>query len=393
MKRWEKVLGWIIVWRLGILAIAWLATFYLPLKPAFTPQTSIFGQAVTYFSWIWGNFDGMIFMLIGRYGYSAEQLPFFPLLPILIRLFSRIFSLPEVHAGLVVSAGAFLLAQWVIFKLLQLDHQEKLYWLFLAVMLLFPTSAFYTAIYADSSFLLLASLTLLMSRQRRFLLASVFGALATLARLNGLALLFVIGAEYLHSIDTRLEQKWNIPVFFRALWEGLSPKLILKRRVFWALLIPLAFLGYLFYIQSMFGDWHLFFSGVEVWHRNKLTFPLQTFWRYFKILFIHPRFTITYVVALLEAFMTGIYLLALVWSWGKIRLSYWLMIFLHLLIPTLTGTLQGMPRYGLHLYPLFLIFTLFIAKQPRWVRVLWLGVSAALLVFFVTFYTRGYFVS
>jgi hypothetical protein len=393
VKRWEKALGWIISWRLGLLAIAWSATLYLPFVREFTPQVSIFGQRTTYFSWIWGNFDGMVFMLIARSGYSAEQLPFFPLMPILIRFFSRVFLLSEVHAGLLVSAIAFLLAQPVIFRLLKLDRQEKLYGLLLGIMLLFPTSAFYSAIYADSLFLLLACATLLLARKRKFFLASLFGAFAALARLNGLALFFVVGAEYLLSIEPKLETKWNIPLFFKTLWRGLSFRSILKYKVFWLLLIPLAFLGYLAYIEKAFGDWSLFFSGVEVWHRNKLTFPLQTFWRYFKILFIHPRFTITYVVAILEAGMTGLYLLALAWSWGKIRISYWLMIFLHLLIPTMTGTLQGMPRYGLHLYPLFLIYALFLSKQPKWVRGVWFGVSFVLLVFFVTFYTRGYFVS
>lgn len=392
MKLWQKAVGWIVLWRLGLLALAGLAARYIAFVPDFTAQLTL-GRLQPYLVWVWGNFDGMIFMLIAGSGYSAEQLPFFPLLPLLIALVESITTLPATYSGLLISALAFLLAQVAIFRLLKLDKQAKNYWLFLAIMLLFPTAHFYTAVYADSLFLALASGALLLARQRRWFLASLCGALAALARLNGLALFFVIGAEYLLSLEPKLAGAWDIPLFLRTLLAGLHPRLIVKRRIFWALLVPAAFLGYLAYIQLQFGDWRLFFTGVEVWHRDKLTFPLQTFWRYFKILFIQPRFTFVYLVALLEAAATGLYILALAWSWGRIRLSYWLMVFLHLLIPTMTGTLQGMPRYGLHLYPLFLIFMLWLKDKPKWVQLAWFAVSLALLAFYVSFYTRGYFVA
>lgn len=389
---WQKVVGLIAVWRLLFIALAAVATKFVPFVFAFTPKLS-FGVGRPYLAWIWGNFDGMVFMLIAQSGYTAEQLPFFPLLPALIAVPSTIFGLNQLWSGLIVTTLAFLTAQYFLYRLLKLDKLVVHYWLFLLVLLLFPTSVFYASIYADGLFLSLASATLLYSRQRKWLLASVFGALAALARLNGIALITVIGVEYLLSLEPKLEKKWDFRLIWSTLLRALKVRKLWESGVLWSLLIPAAFLGYLAYIQLAFGDWYLFFSGVEVWHRNKLTFPLQTFWRYFKILVLYPNLTFTYLVAALEAVFTVLYILAMIWSWGKIRLSYWVMIFFHLLIPTLTGTLQGMPRYGLHLYPLFLIYMLFLRDKPKWVKGLWFGVSIGLLVFYAMYYTRGYFVA
>lgn len=392
MKLWQKTLGSIAIWRLAFIALAAIVTKFIPFVFAFTPKLS-FGVGRPYLAWIWGNFDGMVFMLIAQSGYTAEQLPFFPLLPALIATISTLLGLNQLWSGLIVTTLAFLAAQYFLYQLLLIDKKKTHYWLFLTILLLFPTSVFYTAIYADGLFLALASATLLYSRQRKWLWASIFGALAGLARLNGLALIFVIGVEYLLSLEPKLEKQWDFRLILPTLSRALNFKKIVSSGILWTLLIPAAFLGYLSYIQLAFGDWHLFFSGVEVWHRNKLTFPLQTFWRYFKILVLYPNVTFTYLVAALEALFTVLYILALIWSWGKIRLSYWVMIFFHLLIPTLTGTLQGMPRYGLHLYPLFLIYTLFLKDKPKWVKGVWFTVSLGLLLFFAAFYTRGYFVA
>ncbi len=390
---WSKVLGWIVIWRVVLLMVAGLAARYVPLVVDFTPSWTVFGMYEPYWAWIWGNFDGVVFMLIAQSGYSAEQLPFFPLLPLLIAATHYLLALPHLYAGILVSAMVFLVAQYYLWQLLKLDKKTNLYWLLLAVMLFFPTSLFYTAIYADALFLALASATLYYARRQQWGWASVVGMLAALARLNGLALIAVVGMEYLLTQSPQLAKHWDWRLLGQTTVKALQPRRLWRSGILWCLLIPAALVGYLIYIQLSFGDWHLFFTGVTVWHRDHLVFPLQTFWRYFKILVLYPRWSFTYAVAALEAGFTGLYLSAMAWSWGKIRLSYWLMIFCHLLIPVVTGTLQGMPRYGLHLYPLFLIYALWLHSKPRWVKIGWLALSALISIFYLAGYTRGYFVA
>lgn len=391
MKVWQFALSSILIWRIALIVLALGAINIVPFVANFTPSGTL-GSGLPYLAWIWGNFDGMIFMLIAQSGYSAEQLPFFPLLPLLLSFGERL-GFPIIYTGLFISVVMFFVAQYFIYRLLSFDKQARSYWLVLLLMLAFPTSPFYTAIYADSLFLALATGSLYYARKQRWIISSVLASIATLARLNGLALVFMIATEYWLALNPKITNTWNWRALLEVLRQKLFGRKLLSSGILAIVAVPLAFLGYLAYIQIEFGNWHLFFSGVEVWHRSELTFPLQTFWRYFKILILYPDFNFAYVIAGLEAFFTGLYMLALFWSWGKIRLTYWVMIFFHLLIPVLTGTLQGMPRYGLHLLPLFMIYALWLQKRSLWVKTAWFAVSLGLMAFYVIYFTRGYFVA
>jgi hypothetical membrane protein len=63
---------------------------------------------------------------------------------------------------------------------------------------------------------------------------------------------------------------------------------------------------------------------------------------------------LNYWVAVVEFLAVIFSVFLLLWSWRKIRSLYWVFFAVSLLIPALTGTFQGMPRYALHLYPFFL---------------------------------------
>ena len=391
-QNWLRIYG---LWRIWLIVATLMVAQFVPLRIGYLAR-DFFGQVLPNWVWPWGNMDGAVFMLIAHQGYQASELPFFPLFPLSIRLMVDLTKTPYVVAGMLVSFLAFAGAMYWLWQLLKLDKRETLFGLIFLLMILYPTGHYYTAVYNDALFLFFSLGTLYFGRQHRYLPASLLGGLAALTRLNGLALSVYLGAEYLIQVRPQLAQlkSWKeigslVPNFLSAL----DPRLWLRKRIFWALLIPAAFLGYLAWIHWQFGDWHLFFEGVEVWHRNKLTFPLQTFWRYAKMMVTVPPMSMVFGVAFAElAFSVG-YAVVLLWSWNKIRFSYWLFMAVSLLIPTLTGTLQGMPRYGLHLYPLFLSLTLWLEHKPHWVKMLWLGLSLCLQLVYLAAYTRGYFVA
>ncbi|MEK9178861.1 MAG: hypothetical protein AAB893_00120, partial [Patescibacteria group bacterium] len=159
------------------------------------------------------------------------------------------------------------------------------------------------------------------------------------------------------------------------------------------LLIPLAFIGYLFYINQTTGSWNNLFVSMTPWGQSKMVFPGIVVWRYLKILFLNHYYSLVYGVALLEFASLIFYGVFIVYSFFKLRLSYSLFFLASITLPTLTGTLQGMPRYGLHLYPLFLGIALFLSTKPQWAKVVWFTISFILLGILVGFFTRGYFVA
>lgn len=343
--------------------------------------------------WIvnWANFDGFNYLLIARRGYGPERVAFFPLYPLSIRALLPTDSFPSVVSGHAVSFLALAGSLFLLYLLLQLDTRDsRLIPIFFATVLLFPTAYSYSAIYNDSLFLFFASATLYLSRTKHVVWASLCAALATLARLNGLALLPFLFVDYFSPEQTH--GSWSIVSYKQRI-----QKHFWNRTTLWSMismtLIPLAFLGYLLYLQHTFGDWHILFTSMKTWGQDRMIFPLQTMVRYARIFILVTPRSVTYWVAVLEVGFFLWYCTMLWWSWGKIRFSYWVFFFFSILIPALTGTFQGMPRYGLHLYPLFLATTMWLMSQPRSIKLLYFSLSAALYLTCVTLFTHGFFIA
>ncbi|MBI4062478.1 hypothetical protein HY410_00995 [Candidatus Gottesmanbacteria bacterium] len=369
------ILGAIIVWKAFLQVIVIVAPHVLPATGAFFPDT-VTRAPLPESVWVWGNFDGAHYVSIARSGYFTSTVPFFPLYPYLIKIAVEVWRVSFIVAGQLLSVASLWLSLLVIVYLLREDQHEGDFPLLLAVLIVFPTSFYYAAIYNDALFLLLATLTLLFARRRQWTAAGVTSALATLTRLNGLALTLYLIVEY--SLATR----------------GRIVKLFTHHGALFAILAPLfSFLGYLFYVERTLGSWQLVFSGMRIWQQDKLTLPVQVVWRYLTILSTGEWVRYVYWVATLEFFFVLLYTCLLVYSWKRIRLSYWVFFFTSILIPMLTGTFAGMPRYGLHLYPFFLTLTILLSRAPPFLRMIYFSISVVLLVVFLTLFSRGYFVS
>ncbi len=373
----------------------YLATFFLPFNNNFTPyrNSEVFDKNIPYSLTVFANFDGIHYIQIAQRGYQLLEQPFFPLYPIFIRLTALIFHLPFIISAQVVSCLSFLLALLVMGKLLTIDRKKHLWTIMLAAIFLFPTSFFYTASYNDALFLLFSCLTIYCARKKIWFWSGILAALATLTRLNGLALVFLIIFEYVFAEEKDGLAGFKVGNLRERLRKSFSVSEIIRSKIYMAFLPVIAFFSYLVYVQKTFKDWRLVFSTMKIWGQEKITLPLQVFWRYIKIIFLHPTFQLNYWVAVLELAVVLFYIFLIIYSFKKIRLSYWVFIVVSLLIPSFTGTFQGMPRYGLHLYPLFLAWALFLSGTGRILRVIYLLISLLLLFFCLTLFTRGYFVA
>lgn len=203
----------------------------------------------------------------------------------------------------IISNLSFFLAIFVLIKLLEIDKRSKFSYLMLTLIFIFPTSFYFTAAYNDSLFLLFASLCLYFSAKRHWLRSSFFGGLATLTRLNGLVLIFVVFFDYIHDkIDIKklLSGKITFKKLISSLKESFNLVKIIKGKIYAVLLIPLGFLSYLFYVQVQFNDWQKVFSSMKVWNQDKVILLPQVFWRYFKIIILHPTFQLNFWVAVME---------------------------------------------------------------------------------------------
>lgn len=392
---WPTVV--IFLWRVWLYLFTWWALqLEKPvLRTAFLGFTEFQTQLPKWIS-AWSNFDGMVFLKIAHFGYQAAELPFFPLLPVLMKYLSSLLHLSPTAVGILISALALPIGLFFAERLWRRDTEASSSFLwFVLVVISFPTAHYFTAVYQDALFFALATATVWFARQRQWVWAVLFAMIATLARLNGLALFVFLVVEHWLAVSPQLENRWGV----QKIWRSLPRLLAVSRwfstdkRVWLFLLVPAVFLGYLGWIQYSFGNWHLFFSGVEIWNRDKFILPPQTFWRYAKMLVLTASVSLVYFVVVLEAAFTALYSWVLVQQWGKLRLSYWAWLLAHFTIPVVTGTLQGMPRYGLHLYPLFLVLALWSVRWPVWVKTFFVLSGFALQAWLALWFVRGYFIA
>ncbi len=396
----KKIVGFFLSWKLLMFSLAFLATLIIPLnwgntyiRPFHTPNVPYNYQIdPPYYIWIWANFDGAHYLSLARSGYLDYQYGFFPLYSMIIDYTHNLFHLRYISAGVLISNVFFLLSLFTIWALLKIDDKKKLLSLFLLILILFPTSFFYGAVYNDSLFFFLATLSIYFARRESWILASLSASVATLARLNGLALFFLIFFEYLLSSE-KSSTGWSLASLLVSLKSQLQLKKVLKSKIYFVLLVPLVFVGYLVFIQFDSGSWTNLFTSMKVWGQDKTIFPLQVFWRYLKIIFTVSPHLFNYWIAVSELFFVFLYTFLLIFSFKRIRFSYWIFFFISLLIPSFTGTFQGMPRYGLHLYPLFLSLTMLLSSQSLLKKIAYFVISILLLSLYVGLFTRGYFVA
>lgn len=388
----NEIVKYFLYWKACILLIVFASAFILPLRPTFVFYPNLSLINFSYFIWVWANFDGKHYLTIADLGYQTNLQPFFPLFPLLIHIGENLFRIPSFFSGIIINNIAFLLALYIAVGLLIYDGKKHLKYLFLAIVFLYPTSFFYGAIYTDALFFFFATCAIFLARKNHWALSGVVSGFATLTRLNGLALFFYLLLEYIEK-DLDLKQTWHARRILKAMHKQISFKGIINSRIYFALIIPLSFLGYLLYTHIVFKDWRVIFSTMEIWKQNNIIFPPQVLWRYIKIILNPDFYQISYWVAVLELSFVILYLYMLVFSVKKIRFSYWLLFAISILIPWLTGTFQGMPRYGLHLYPLFLSIAIFLDKKHWFFKIIMLIFSLALSMIYIALFTRGYFVA
>jgi len=156
------------------------------------------------------RWDALWYQHIALDGYAPDNgtTAFMPLYPTL----GRLVAIPlfgNVGLALVLVSSTFYpIALWLLARLvaqeapsLRIRPDETLPVGILTMLTLatFPTGFFFVAPFTESPFLALTLASVLMARRRRFGWAAVFGALATLVRVQGLFLVFPLAWEALRA--------------------------------------------------------------------------------------------------------------------------------------------------------------------------------------------------
>ena len=379
----KKILFSFLTWRVALFLIAFLSIYFLPVFGARFPYTDRVLEITHLPYWVWGfgNFDGVHYLRIAQDGYFAQySQAFFPLFPILIRLFSFIF--PRVanldlniftdpayfYSGIILSNLFFLGALLVLYKLIKIDFDKDISFLSIALLLMLPTSFFFGSIYTESLFLLLVVSSIYLIRKSHFFWAAVVIALSTLTRITGVML---------------------IPLY---LIEAFKAKK--KINYLWTMITPLGLIAYMYYLKITFNNPLYFLTSQPVFGAGRVSNGLvllpQVIYRYFKIFITTKVLSLPFFNAFLEFSFTLIPLGILIAIFKKVRLSYWVFSLSTLLLGTLTGTFSSMPRYAL--VSMVLLLPYLVVKFRKHFTLLSL-ISVLLGIILITLFIRGYWVA
>lgn len=389
----KKITISFLIWRVALFTIAFLAFYLLPIYGARFPYVDRVLTITHLPNWIWGfgGFDGVHYLRIAQNGYnSAVYYPaFFPIFPLLVRFFSVLIPKSSLldtsmfvdptffYVGLILSNLFFILALYYLYKLFRIDYSSKVSWLAVILLLIFPTSFYFGSIYTESLFLLLSVLVLYESRKKNFLLAGIFCGIASATRIVGVFLAPVILIELYLSVRNN-----EIKIDNRKFILSVVGLIVSVSGLF----------IYMFYLWKNFNDPIYFITAQPFFGAQRsgtLIMLPQVIYRYIKIFITTPVVSLNFFIAALEFVVTLGSLTLLVIYFRKIRFSYWVFMFLALIVPTFSGSFSSMPRYILAAFSLLPVLVTGWARHLK----LLMTLSVILAIILLSLFIRGYWVA
>lgn len=381
MNKVLKALKYFFVWRILLFLPIILGTFlnhgnYYPLAEI-TYSQNLPNYLTFPVLTAWSNFDGVHYLNIAIQGYISEA-RFFPLFPIIILLLSfGSVSLPLTFIVALIIPNIFFPAALIMFyKLLKLDYSKEISIRAIFYLLIFPTAFFFISVYTESLFLLLLVLSFYFARRRKWLGAIICGLFLILTRFVGIFIIPALIYEYLiQNISFKFKNYLQLGAII--------------------LITPLGLAAYSIFNYQKWGNFFYFLTAHSQLNNGRsstnLIFPLQTVYRYFKILTSIPLRQFEWWIALLEvmAFFFGLTIFILAWK-KKVRLSYLIFGSLAFLLPSFSGTFSGLPRYLLIIFPVFIILA---QIKSRSVKIFYSIISTIFLFILLMFFSRSYYIA
>ncbi len=376
---WTDVLAPLIITRLALLMVGWLAR-YFPVWPLF-PQTEALARGWLFSPHrildMWGRWDAGWYINLARNWYVApgdltqvqSNLPFFPLYPFLIRLV--LWLIPahlttpgvELAAAVLVSnimlvGGLILLHRWVS----ALTNDQETARRTVLYLLLFPTGFILSTAYSEATFLFITVAAFYAAHRRAWAVAGLVALLAGLARPTGIFIVPALVWLYLDDIHWRFGD--------------------IRPNIGWLLAAPLGVIAHLTYLYMLTGDFlapmyaqQAFFRGFA-WPWTTILTPIN-----------HNPLS-----GPPEQVGTVLFLVLAVVAMFRLPSAVYGLHALAIMIPSLfTGTLTSQLRYNM----MALAVLILLARWGRHRNVDWLIqiVFFALQVMFMVAWSRFYWVT
>jgi len=287
---------------------------------------------------VWGRWDAQHYLTIATNGYSGNEVAFFPLYPWLIHVLGGAIG-DHLTAGLIISNLSFFVALGYLYALMRLEYgDDNVAYHAIFYTAIFPTAIFFSAVYTESLFLALTVASVYYARHGNYVTAGIFGALASMTRVEGMLT--------------------AIPLAYEA-WSGWRERrgTTLTRGIIGVALVPTGLLLYMGYLWALVGNPLYFMQVQDNWNRH-LAWPWVSIINTVREIAKGPLASAGTVNHMIELAFTIVFLVLMVVSFRTLRLSYSLYFAASLLVPMSTASLMSMPRFVLVIFPAFMLLAL-----------------------------------
>lgn len=322
------------------------------------------------------NWDGFWYTLIAERGYGVHPATaaFWPLYPVILR-FGQAFTGWSVPIfGILFSNVTFLVALVALYRLIRLDYGEKVSRRALWLLVLFPTTYYFSAVYTESLFLLLTVAAIYFGRTNRWGRAAIAGALAALTRNTGALVLIPLVILLVQ------QHGWNP----RRWWTIIAQLSI----------VALAPLVFLWHLDQVWGDPLLTIHVQSEWARYQ-AMPWMTMrdafrqldlswlrqiiadpsWSTVTSTYVRWRFAVGQSY---DIFITLLFIPITLYTLVKVRPAYSIYTAVVFVLPLFTPShvhpLMSIPRFVIVLFPFFIALAILLRNRLLYAVVLGLSV-------------------
>jgi Gpi18-like mannosyltransferase len=289
---------------------------------------------------VWGRWDAVHYIDIASSGYYGTDMAFFPLYPLLLAGLGLLIG-NHLVAGIIISNVALFFALLYLYKLVEHEFDRTVARRAIFYIAIFPTAVFFSAVYTESLFLFLTVASFYYMRERRWLVAGIFGFFASMTRVEGVLLVVPFAIEWFVAYRQNLR-------------EGV-------RNLLPILLVPIGIVLYMGYLWVLKGD-PLYFSHVQSHWDRHLAAPWTSI-----IDAVHKIAHSTQAQAVanqaIQLFFTALMIGVLIAGCRRLKPSYIAYMALSILVPMSTSSLMSMQRFALVLFPMFAILALW-GRRP-----------------------------
>jgi len=361
LSDWRFILLALVATRLGLVAVGLVAMQVMPRGASYL-------DLVPRLPWLsmWLQWDAEHYAEIAVPGYSYgpnaySNTAFFPLFPWILRLgasmLGRVDTETVALVGFIVANLALFVALLYLAALVRLDLGASVARRAVLYVLVFPTTVFLSAVYAEALFLATATGSLYHARRGEWYRAGICGALAALARPFGILLMVPLAIELLRQRPPR-------------------------RAAFALVLVPAGTAAFFGYLWWQLGDPWLYVRANLTWGRG-FAWPWETLLEFAR----QPLVVFGWYHSVVDlAFMVTMTTLAVL-AWRRLPASYAAFASVGLLFTLSTKVWISTPRHALALFPLTILLAVY--GERRWFHWAWLLLSTILAIGFAARWFSG----